>query len=761
MRLRPNAIRWLTQPLRVLTVALLTAGSALAADPPQPTAEAVALDNTIQQLKERALELNVELQRLEDDFAYPPYSAVSVYIGSSDNTPNFLSQATVTIDNATPVQYSYSDKEARGLLKGGLHRILRANVAPGVHRLRVEFKGTPIESGKAAAPVSETVVATFEKDDTESEVELRFGQGGKLVQLKGYRRGSKDDPRIRTADFLNADERYFSAATGLLAMKGADRQQKFPSDYTWRLAESYLAFGMRARAEELYRELAVTTTDHLTLGRARIRLSEFLYSRGFLSESTNSMMRMREKLPEPLSLQWQDLLSRTLMAQGRYGDAVEVLTEMKNGDKQSSFTRYNLAVALINSNRVDEGETILDKLGRMTPLDTESYALRDKANLTLGYHFLQKQQGGSAKPVLSRVRIEGPFSNRALLGLGWAELAPQGERQKKVGIGDTPEEQNPLASLATLGILLNPARLEPDVYKRAGLTNFKLDKIEKTQEANLRRAMVPWAELIGRDPMDPAVQEGMLAIPFALDRVGAHIEAQQFYEKSVQLLEESRRRINAASQFIRENRMVETIVRRDIDSEAGWNWRLRDLPDAQETFYLQTVIGENRYQEALKNYRDVRFLGRNLDGLKARAEQLESLTANRPTQESDVQLQIARAKALRPAIAQRLKLKLRSDVQLTAPYTTTLAREPLPSLRLQLSAAPTKFNGPRERSAELRTQLEALRPQVAAAGGEQSKVLQEIALRELSGQKKLIEKYLVESRFALARIYEDRIGENP
>lgn len=761
MRHRPNAIRWLTRPLWVLIVASLCAGTALAAEPPQPTAEAIALDTTIQQLKERTLELNVELQRLEDDFAYPPHSAVSVYVGSSENNPTFLNQATVTIDNAAPAQYSYGDKEARGLLKGGLHRILRANVAPGTHRLRVEFKGTPIEPGKAAVPVTESFTATFEKAEGESEVELRFGQGGKLVPLKGYKRGSKDDPRVRTADFLNADERHFSAATGLLAMRPTNQSQKFPADYTWRLAESYLAFGMRARAEELYRELAVTTTDHLALGKARIRLSEFLYSRGFLSESTNSMMRMREKLPDPLSLQWQDVLSRTLMAQGRYGDAVEVLTEMKNGDKQTPFTRYNLAVALINSNRVAEGETILDKLGRITPRDSETYALRDKANLTLGYHFLQKQQGGTAKPLFSRVRIEGPFSNRALLGLGWAELAPQGEKQKKADVGDTPPELNPLASLATLGILLNPARLEPDVYKRVGLANFKLDKIEKSQEANLRRAMVPWAELIGRDPMDPAVQEGMLAIPFALDRVGAHIEAQQFYEKSVELLEESRKRINTASQYIRENRMVETIVRRDIDSESGWNWRLRDLPDAAETFYLQTVIGENRYQEALKNYRDVRFMGRNLDGLKVRTEQLEALTANRPVEDSNVLLQIERAKALRPLEREKLKLKLRADVQLTAPYSAPASNTPLPPLALQLSAAPSKFNGSRERAAELRAQLETLRPQVAAAGSEQSKVLQEIALRELNGQRKLIEKYLVESRFALARIYEDRIGGNP
>ena len=756
MRLRSTAIQWLTRPSWVL-IAMILGAPVSAAEPPQPTAEAIALDATIQDLKGVVLDLNVELQQLEDDYAYPQHSAVTLYIGSLEGNPAFLTEATVTLDEGAPVQYSFSEQEARGLLKNGLHRLLRTNVSAGPHRLRVSFKGKTF--GNVNAPsVTEYFEAAFNKGDLEAELELRFGKGGKIIPLKGYKRGSKEDPRLRMADFLSHDQRHFSAATDLLALKRADEKHKLPSDHTWRLAESYLGFGMRARAEQLYRELAVTTTDYLALGRARIRLSEFLYSRGFLAEATGSMMRMREKLPEPLILQWQDVLSRTLMAQGRYGDAVEVLTEMKNGNKQSAYTRYNLAVALINTNRAAEGETILDKIGRATPKDTESFALRDKANLTLGYHFLQKEQGGTAKPVFGRVRVDGPFSNRALLGLGWAELAPQGQKQKKVDLGDAPPDENPLQAFSTLGVLLNPARVEADVYKKVGLRNFKLEKIEKQQEQNLRRALVPWAELINRDQMDPAVQEGMLAIPFALDRVNAHIEAQQYYERAVGLLEESRRRIDSASQFIKENRMVETIVRRDIDSEAGWEWRLRDLPDAPETFYLQTVLAQNRYQEALKNYRDVRFLMRNVDNVKTRVEQLDTLYATQPIDSSNVLIQFERAKLARKTERLKLKLKLRSDVQLTAPYALPFKPAPLWPLQLRLAEKPPKFNGARERAAALHKQLAALKSSLATAGGEQASILQDIALRELTSQKKLIEKYLVESRFALARIYEERIN---
>ena len=750
MRLRLTAF---LRPASLLAALFwMSAGSAV--EPPQPTAEAIALDETIQGLKDEALELSRELQQLEDSYAYPPHSALSVYVGSATGEV-LLSEISVSIDDGPATRYGYNDREARALLAKGLHRVLRTNVEPGPHRVRIEMTGRSFKDANAPI-VSERAEGIFDKDERETELEVSFGRG-KVVALRGYKPGSKDDPRLRAADFLNGDERHFSAALSLLQLRQEQLGQKMPSDYQWRLAESYLAFGMRARAEAIYRELAVTATDHVALGRARLKLAEFLYQRGFLQESAASLLRMREKLPEPLMLPWQDLLSRALMAQGRYGDAVEVLTEMKNADKQGPYTRYNLGIALINDGKIADGETILDRIGRLPVLDTESAALRDKANLALGYHFLRKQQGGTAKPLFGRVRVSGPYSNRALLGMGWSELAPQGQKQKKTEIADAEPEANPLRGLSTLGILINPARLEDDVFKRAGLRSFKLDKVAKEDELTLRKALVPWAELINRDSMDPAVQEGMLAIPFALDRIGAHIQAQQFYEKSVELLEESRRRIDVAGQQIRANRMVETIVRRDIDSEAGFNWRLRDLPDAPETFYLQSIVAENRYQEALKNYRDVRFLARNLEGLRGRLGTLDGLYANQTPQNVSPTELIERARALRKLDRPKLKPRLKMDVLLTAPYSEPSRPSVQPPLRLLLANTPPRFNGARERSTELRQRIDNLRGLLTAAGNAQSAVLQEIALRELAGQKKQVEKYLVESRFALARIYEDRL----
>ncbi|MFP5305129.1 MAG: hypothetical protein ACLGI7_04795, partial [Gammaproteobacteria bacterium] len=73
-----------------------------------------------------------------------------------------------------------------------------------------------------------------------------------------YVPGTLDDPRVRMADYLGRDDRHFSAVVELRLVEGADDPLRMPADYQWRLADNLLAFGMRDRAEALYRQLAAT-----------------------------------------------------------------------------------------------------------------------------------------------------------------------------------------------------------------------------------------------------------------------------------------------------------------------------------------------------------------------------------------------------------------------------------------------------------------------------------------------------------------------
>ncbi|MES0872406.1 tetratricopeptide repeat protein [Sinimarinibacterium thermocellulolyticum] len=572
-----------------------------------------------------------------------------------------------------------------------------------------------------------------------------------------YRAGAAEDPHVRVAEYLNRDGRHLSAIVELRLLDPTDAPQRMPEAYRWQLADSYLSFGMRDRAQAIYRDLERTSQDKLRLGRAQLQLAEFEYTRGYWAEARATLYRMRETLPQELVEDWQDLLARVLMAEKRYGDAAEVLTDLDNSERQSAYTRYNLGVALINDGRAPQGLTALDRIGRLVPSNLEELALRDRANLSLGWYFLQAQQGGTAKPLFERVRLEGPFSNRALLGLGWAELAPQGERVRKARIGDEPDtDASPFTTFSTLGVLLRPGFTEEDIFRRAGLSSFRLSKASKKEEQALAKALVPWVELISRDPMDTAVQEAWLAIPFTLDRLGAYTQALEYYEKAIEVLEEARRRMQAAKVSIRQGRMVETIVRREIESEAGWRWKLLDLPDAPETYFLQHLLAEHRFQEALKNYRDTRMLQRSLESWSQRLSAAEQAHAasDRPPGDAEALIRRAQRRWTPPWAGLEIVLRAESSLSVPVAHGDGAYAEPELRPRLRLAASPARFNGPVERARAAQQRLADLKRQLAAAAEAQSKLLQDMSLADLDRQQQQIERYLIEARFALARLYD-------
>ena len=321
-------------------------------------------------------------------------------------------------------------------------------------------------------------------------------------------------------------------------------------------------------------EQVAKASDPLSSARARIRLSDFQpYQRTATTSSpTPELSALKEHLPRELQLGWQDLTSRVLLAQGRFGEAAKVLMDPDNASEQTPYMRFNLGVALLGDGRTGQGVNVLDRVGRISPTDSDTLALRDKANLNLGYHFLKDQQGGTSIPLFNRVRTVGPYSNRALLGLGWAYLVPRGQKQKKVELGDEAPDNKPGAfgSFSTIGVLLRPGYSDTgSLYQRAHLQPFRFQRVDPQEEAQFKQALVPWVELVGRDPMDPAVQEGMLAIPYTLDRLGAHIQAQQYYERAINALEQTRQHLDAAISHAKSGVMVETMIRRDSGAESG------------------------------------------------------------------------------------------------------------------------------------------------------------------------------------------------
>ncbi|HEX6242330.1 MAG TPA: hypothetical protein VFZ61_15570 [Polyangiales bacterium] len=468
-------------------------------------------------------------------------------------------------------------------------------------------------------------------------------------------------------------------------------------------------------------------------------------------------------------------MANALMRMERYDEAVALLSSWKSRSSWSHFARFNLGVALLRSNRLAEGARFLDETGQLQSSDEELLALKDKANLALGFAYLQAGDAPAATPFLERVRLDGPQSSRALLALGWANAAQ--------------------------------------------------DRYED--------ALTPWLALRERNLLDAAVQESYLAVPYAFARLGANGQAAEYYEQALQSFDSEQSRIDESITRIRDGGLLRNLLGDTEGSvpQRGWYWQLQELPDAPESRYLFPVLAGNDFQEGLKNFRDLGYLGSTLarwdenmvvynDMIEAREKayaervprtdallasgSLEQLAARREAVEGRVNdivnmddvaalgtpeqreqwqriLDIENALAASPPEDQAARDKLRLikgvlywDLKQSfrdrlyqqrrelRDLDKALAEANTRWLRVQQAreSAPTTTGDFATRITALQTRLVELRGKLAGAARQQGELLADIAIHELESQKQRMSDYEVQARFALASIY-DRAAEPP
>jgi len=355
--------------------------------------------------------------------------------------------------------------------------------------------------------------------------------------------------------FYFYQEDYFPAIVRLLAAQKQTQLENHSDESELLLGGMFLSYGHHLKAAEIFKRLLADSVEQDVRNRTWFFLAKIWHQRGYLAESQDALDKIDTELPEPLEAERYMLQAQLLIENNQHDQAIALLGNWPGNDTWASYAKFNLGVALARSGRVNNAADILQQLGKLDPLNEELSSLRDKANLALGYAYLQDRQPVAAKASLQRVRLDGPFSNKALLGVGWADA-------------------------------------EVDNY---------------------RRALVPWMELKDRDLLDSAVQESMLAIPYAMAKLDSISQAADHYMNAIEAFYEETNRIDQAIYRIESGEYLSEFLAQDPLETTGWHWKLEALPAAPESRFLFHLLATHRFQEGLKNYRDLNYLWRSLD----------------------------------------------------------------------------------------------------------------------------------------------------
>jgi len=562
---------------------------------------------------------------------------------------------------------------------------------------------------------------------------------------------------------------YFDALVRLEVSRDLNRIEHHSAEAELLSGGLYLSLGLHAEASRIFNRLLAGPVPQSVSDRAHFYLARIGYQRGYHAEAWRSLERIRAPLPGPLESERRLLASNVLMAQGRYSEAVGALQPAADDD-WAPYARFNLGVAMVRSGSAEEGRRLLESVGTMAARSDEDRSLRDRANLALGFAHLQDRAGEPAVAALSRVRLDGPFTNRALLGLGWAES----------------EVQRP------------------------------------------ERALVPWLELREGRLLDSAVQESFLAVPYAYAQLASNGQAAQQYRLAVQAYAEESTRIDESIAAIREGGFLDAILdAAPQEATVGWFWQLQNIPDAPHTRYLYHLLASHEFQEGLKNYRDLRIMRRNLERSReslaafghmvearelaaaARAPRktevlastdLESLSqrqdeltqriagisASRDVAALATDVERRQWAALerieqvlaglpagpqREALAERVRLLRGTQIwQFDAEYKARLrraeaslretgaalaeARERFAQVEQAGGSAPRETAGFAQRVDELAQRVDAIGPRIDATAVAQQRMLANVAVQELEAQKRRLASYAMQAQFALASLYD-------
>lgn len=391
-------------------------------------------------------------------------------------------------------------------------------------------------------------------------------------------------------------------------------------DAKFSLGDFELRYRMHHRAGRAIRAVLEGAVDEVVRNDAAYRLARIHFQKQQMEDALLALDRVDGEIPEAIRDDIEFLRANVYLAQGKQLESVDVLKSLKNSDEYSGFASYNLGIAYLQNGQRALAIEQLDRAGQIKTSDASELAIRDKSNLVLGTVLLENGEFERSLPYLNRVRLDGPFSNQALLSAGWAAMSVE----------------------------------------------------------DFERAVVPWSILVDREITDSATQEALLALPYAYGKLNIHGRAAIHYGRALDSFGAEIQKLNSSVDSIRDGKFLEALVREEIRQNKDWVIRLRTLPETPETYYLMDLLASHDFQTGLQNYLDLADLRRKLltwgGGFDAYDEIVEIRTGHYEPLLPDVDEQFRKLDSrMRLRVEQHKTLVQRRDDLLTSPRPEFLA----------------------------------------------------------------------------------------
>lgn len=352
-------------------------------------------------------------------------------------------------------------------------------------------------------------------------------------------------------------EKYFSAITDLLVAENKSLIKNDKNNPALLLGGLYLSYDLHKQSSNVFQSLLEAEDVEVPstiLDQARFLLGKNYYYDGYYSMAEEQFKAISDGLPVSSDDEKLFLLNAIFLQNDDFEQAQKALDLFPSSSAWKGYAEFNTASWLIQKSEEESrasGFELMKDLGDSDSLNAEKLILKDKANLALAYVALRDGESKQSIEYFNKIRLNGVETNKALLGIGWA--------------------------------------------------NYRENKFKES--------VIPWMHLASsQTESDLAVQEAFISIPYAFEKMKLRDQALHHYGLAVDSYKFQLEETQQLLDFIKTDEFIKQLNPGSLGKETTSAVKIIKNLNPLLTQYLLPFLSSIEFQREAKHYLELNHL---------------------------------------------------------------------------------------------------------------------------------------------------------
>ena len=478
-----------------------------------------------------------------------------------------------------------------------------------------------------------------------------------------------------------------------------------------------LSYGLDRQARKIFSTLIADNTDAEVQNRAWFYLAKMLYLRGDIERAAAGLGNIRGTMPSDIDQEYGDLAALVNIKLGYFDEAETISSQFRKNSPYTPYLYFKLGVAAGRQNDQFRAFANLNKSAAFADGSAELDRVADRSHLAMAYLASLAESQTAAHEHIRHVSMSGVYSNRALLGSGWASV----------------------------------------------------------NQGSYRDALTPLSVLEQRSIAIPEVQEAVLLVPHVYEKLGLTGRAADGFIRAHALYGDALEQLAVARESLEDADVLELFVSNmdDMLAESDWFGTAPSVSLNALSPFLLDLMSDHSFQSVLKDLRDLYAIRNNLEAWKRKQDDFDviiqsrfaSAAAEGGTQENDTHVRLLHEFDETHATLARRAATLGPDEQRQVQWVLADTREAIETgntLAGQLQGASGVFSDTGIYAGLVITYMEALDHELEKTAeliDKVENVVYELVNAELLIHEERLKYYRIQSHLAKVRILDQSLTE--